>query len=66
MSQGTWRRSPALPGLRARLRAEYDRPGRRWSDLAVTCSMVADSDGRPASARVAEVAQRQTYLRYPY
>ncbi|HSV38299.1 MAG TPA: hypothetical protein VLI04_06015 [Nocardioidaceae bacterium] len=64
MSHDTWRRSPALPALRARLRAEYDRPGRRWSDLAVTCAMVAGRDGRPASARVADVAQRQTYLRY--
>jgi hypothetical protein len=65
MTAEPWRRSPALPALRARLRDNYERPARRWSDLAATCLMVAGHDGRPASARVAEVAQRQTHLRYP-
>lgn len=59
-----WRRSPRLGELRGRLRAEFDRPSRRWSDLAVTCMAVADPDRRPASERLAELAARQTHLRY--
>ena len=59
-----WRRSDALPALRDRLRRDYDRPTRRWSDLAGTCAMVAAPDRRPPAKRVAEVAERQTLLRY--
>ena len=58
-----WRRSPRLAELRGRLRAEYDRPSRRWSDLAITCMTVADPRRTP-SERLAELAARQTHLRY--
>ncbi|HET7691074.1 MAG TPA: hypothetical protein VFK41_11865 [Nocardioidaceae bacterium] len=60
----TWRRSPRLTALRGRLRAEYDRPARRWSELAVTCMTVAEPDRRTPSERLSELAQRQTHLLY--
>jgi hypothetical protein len=57
-----WRRTPALPALRERLRSEQ--PSRRWSELALTCAMVADRDVRTSRERLAELARRQTHSRY--
>jgi hypothetical protein len=61
---GSWQPSRRLNELRDRLRAEQPRPRHRWSDLAHTCALVAEADPRPARARLADLAARQTPWRY--